>query len=162
MFIDVVACDAFWRAYLAELPADHPHHATKPDSFGFGDEPNLAEELAALVLAGQKRATTSLAEEYTALGEPLPQAGNLSIIVRGDGRPVALVECTRVDTVPFEDVDERFAATEGEGDGSLAYWRAVHLEYFGELCKRLGGKFEPHMPVICQVFRVICKADGIG
>jgi uncharacterized protein YhfF len=159
VFIDVAACDAFWRAYLAELPADHPHRAAKPDSFGFGDEPDLAEELAALVLAGQKRATASLAAEYTVLGEPLPQVGDVSIIVRGDGRPVALVERTRIDTVPFQDVDERFAATEGEGDGSLSYWRAVHLEYFGELCRRLGGTFEPHMPVICQVFRLIYKAE---
>ena len=75
MFIDQHACDVFWRVYLAQLAPEHPHHSAKPDSFGFGSEPALAAELAALVLAGSKRATTSLPVEFTSLGELLPRAG---------------------------------------------------------------------------------------
>jgi uncharacterized protein YhfF len=155
VFIDLSACDAFWRAYLAELPADHSHHSAKPDSFGFGGAPALADELAALVLGGRKRATTSLPVEYTSLGAPLPRAGDLSIIVRGDGRPVAIIERTHVESRPFDDVDERYASVEGEGDGSLAYWRQAHLEYFADVCGRLGGNFDGATPVLCETFRVV-------
>jgi uncharacterized protein YhfF len=128
MFVDVSSCDAFWLEYLAQLPAEHPHRSAKPDAFGFGDEPALAEELAALVLAGRKRATTSLSLEFAVLGERLPVAGDLSVVVHGNGLPAALIERTRVDHVPFEAVDETYAATEGEGDGSFPYWRDVHRE----------------------------------
>ena len=159
MYIDAKACDALWQAYLSELTADHPHRQAKPDRFGFGDEPALAEELALLVLEGRKCATTSLATEYTAFGETLPVAGDLSIIVRGDGTPVALIESTAVTTRPFDEVDAAFAATEGEGDGSLACWRAAHIEYFTAVCARLGGQFDAQTPVICRVFRVVWKAS---
>jgi uncharacterized protein YhfF len=155
MFIDVSACDAFWRTYLAELPVDHPHRSARPDSFGFGGVPDLAEELAALVIAGQKRATTCLPVEYAALGEALPRAGDLSIIVRGDGRPVAIIERTHVESRSFDEVDERVAAAEGEGDGSLRYWRRAHEEYFTDVVRRLGGRFDGRAPVICQTFRVV-------
>lgn len=64
MFIDQQACDAFWREYLAHLP-DQPRHRARPDAFGFGDEPVLADELGELVLSGRKRATTSLPVEFT-------------------------------------------------------------------------------------------------
>jgi uncharacterized protein YhfF/cyclopropane fatty-acyl-phospholipid synthase-like methyltransferase len=159
MFIDHPACDAFYREYLATLPSDHPHHHAKPDRYGFGGEPTLAEELAELTVAGRKRATTSLPIEYTSLGEPLPRVGDLSIIVRGSGRPAALIECTELEIVPFGSVDAAFAAVEGEGDGSLAYWRRAHIEYFTGVCQRLGGSFDDSTEVICHVFRVISRAN---
>lgn len=152
------ACDAFWRSYLSQLPLDHPHHRIKPDAFGFGGEPAVQDELAALVLAGTKRATTSLAVEFTSLGEPLPVVGDLSIVLRGDGTPVALIERTHVTTVPFEAVAAEYAAIEGEGDGSLEHWRAAHRKYFKGVCARLGGTFSDRTPVLCQVFRVVFRA----
>jgi uncharacterized protein YhfF len=155
VFIDLEACDCFFRAYLAQLPRAHPHHACNPDAFGFGGEPELAEELAALVTAGRKRATTSLPVEFTSLGEPLPRAGDLSIIVRGDGRPVAIIERTHVQWRAFDEVDEGYAAVEGEGDASLASWREAHAQYFTEVCRRLGGSFDGSTPVLCQTFQVV-------
>jgi uncharacterized protein YhfF len=59
MQIDAAACHVFWTAYLEQLPLGHAHHALKPDAFAFGGEGALADELAALVLCGKKRATTS-------------------------------------------------------------------------------------------------------
>ena len=38
------------------------------------------------------------------------------------------------------EVTEDFAAAEGEGDGTLAYWRRVHWSYFGRECERLEGR----------------------
>jgi uncharacterized protein YhfF len=146
---------AFWNEYLRALPPAHAHRAVMPDAFAFGDSVELADELAALVFAGKKCATASLAVEFTSLNERLPCAGDVSIILRGDGSPVAIIERTLVETVPFESVSAAFAATEGEGDGTLVYWREVHADYFGRVCERLGGVFSASTPVICQVFRVV-------
>ena len=150
---DSAACRAFWAQFLRSLAADDPRRDARPDAFGFGGDGALADALAALVLADRKRATASLPVEYTALGEPLPRAGDLSIILDGQGRPVAIIERTSVEQVPFEAVDEAFAAQEGEGDGSLRYWREAHAWYFNRVCARLGGRLEANTPVLCQRFR---------
>ncbi len=71
---------AFWNEFIASLAMDDPRRGATPDAFSFGGEGALAHELAALVLAGRKKATTSLPIEYTALDEPLPRAGDLSIV----------------------------------------------------------------------------------
>ena len=149
------ACEAYWQRYRATLPATHPHRAAAPDAFAFGHEPALADELAALVVQGRKRATASLAIEFTSLGEPCPRAGDLTIVRDGLGRPVALIERTDVREQPFCEVDADFAATEGEGDGSLASWQEGHREYFGEVCQRHGLVFHETQPVLCQRFRVL-------
>lgn len=156
------ASEAFWQAYLATLPCDHPHRARRPDAFGFGDTAELADELAALVLAGVKRATTSLAVEFTSLGEPLPEVGDVSLVLFGSGAPAAIIERTHVERVPFCRVDARYAALEGEGDGSLASWRLGHTEYFQGVCARLGGKLEDDTLVLCQAFRVLWPTHLAG
>ena len=159
MQVDLDACKAFWTAYLSQLPHEHVHRSMKPDAFAFGGGGALADELAELVLSGKKRATASLAIEFTSLNEPLPEAGSVSIVLRGDLKPVAIIERTAIKTVPFELVDEAFAATEGEGDGSLAYWRAAHMEYFTGVCERHGVQFDATTPVLCQTFRLLWAAS---
>ena len=155
MFIDQQACDAFWHAYLAQLSAEHRHHSMRADAFVFGSTPASADELAALAVAGRKRATTSLPIEFTALGQSLPRVGDVSIVARGDGEPVAIIERTAVEARAFDDVDEAYAQIEGEGDGTVEYWRDVHLEYFNWVCQRFGGSFDGRATVLCQVFRVV-------
>ncbi|MGH8747255.1 MAG: ASCH domain-containing protein [Burkholderiales bacterium] len=149
------ACKSFWRDYLSDLAPDHAHRTVIPDAFAFGDSAELANELAALVLCGKKRATASLAIEFTLVNEALPRAGDVSIVLRGDQKPVAIIERTDVKEVAFESVDDAFAAAEGEGDGSLAYWRAAHTDYFTRVCARSGGRFHAKTQVLCQTFEVI-------
>jgi uncharacterized protein YhfF len=149
--------EAFWKRYLATLPVEHPHRRARPDAFAFGDSAALADELAALVQAGRKRATASLPVEFTSEGLPLPRAGDVSIVTRADGTPVAIIELTEARTVPFDTVDADFVADEGEGDGTLAWWQAAHRRYFGRVCARLGGMFAETTPVICQRFRLVWR-----
>jgi len=146
---------AFWQRYLGTLPAEHSHRDVHPDAFAFGDSPSLANELAALVQVGRKRATTSLPVEFTSLGLPLPTAGDVGIVTRADGIPVAIIELIEVRYVPFQAVDAAFADDEGEGDGTLAWWQAAHRRYFSRVCARLGGEFDDTTPVICQRFRLV-------
>ena len=155
---DAVA--VFWKRYLNTLPADHPHRGIAASVFSFGDSPALADELAALVVSGRKRATTSLPIEFTSDGERLPGAGDVGIVTRADGHPVAVIELVEVRLVPFQAVDATFAAIEGEGDGSLSWWRAAHRSYFRRVCMRLGGQFEETTPVLCQQFRRAWPSGG--
>ncbi|MFL4973017.1 MAG: ASCH domain-containing protein, partial [Microvirga sp.] len=47
-----------------------------------------------------------------------------------------------------------FAFDEGEGDRTLAYWRAAHECYFTRL-----GQFAPDMLLCCERFRVVEVID---
>lgn len=101
-----------------------------PQAWAFGSDPVQADFLLAQVLAGEKTATSSALDEYATSGEPVPGAGDLSIILDGEGSPGALIRTTRVDQVSFGEVDEVFALLEGES--SLAEWREVHRAFFAE------------------------------
>jgi len=146
-------CLAFWQAYAATRPADPTPRFL--EAFFFDQTQAVADELAALVLAGRKRATASLLWTYEDGDKPMPQPGDLSIVTSFAGDPLCVIETGRVDTVAFEDVTEEFAAVEGEGDGSLAHWRRAHEDFFGRVCRQLGREPHPRMPVLCERFEVV-------
>lgn len=101
-----------------------------PAAWAFGDNPVIADELVALVLAGTKTATSSALADYQGEGSRLPEVGELSIILDGAGHPAALIRTTEVEIVAFGDVSADFAAAEGEDDRSLESWRSEHTSYF--------------------------------
>ena len=146
-------CRALWAAYAATCSVDPTPRFL--EAFHFDDNAPSADELAALVLAGTKRATAALFWAHEAGQSPLPRPGHLSIVTTFDGAPVCIIETRRVDIVPFEEVGAEFAAIEGEGDGSLAYWRRVHEAFFGRECRRLGRSPDARMPVVCERFEVV-------
>lgn len=155
------AAAAFWRSYLTRLPSGHPHLKAEVYSlFAFGDTPAVSDKLAALVVAGRKKATASLPIQSEAEGTRLPAAGDLSIVTLGDGTPVAIIETTDVRLVPFGAVDAAFAAEEGEGDLSLAWWRAAHTTFFGRVVARLGGRLDDTSVVVCERFRLLYADAG--
>ena len=47
---------------------------------------------------------------------------------------------------------------EGEGDRSLANWRAGHWNFFTGECEALGQQPREAMPVVCERFRVIYRS----
>ena len=129
---------AFWEVARARLGTSGvevvtgvPVSATvPPPSWAFGDNPQLADELLDLVLAGRKTATTSSVAELAEAAEPVPAVGDLSILLDGSGSPRALIRTTDVRQVRFDEVDAEYAALEGEGDLSLESWRADHERYW--------------------------------
>jgi hypothetical protein len=121
------AVEAFWRAFTDATGVEAPYDAW---AFGGDDTPELATELGLLVRDGPKRATTGLLASYEAEGEPLPVVGTYSVILDGAGLPLCIIRTTQVETMAFGEVDEEFAWVEGEGDRSLAYWRAAHERFF--------------------------------
>jgi uncharacterized protein YhfF len=88
------------------------------ETFSFGDSPALADEPAALVLAGRKRATCWAASEGM-----LSEVGKRMVMLDGSGRPRAVLETLEITRHRFDQVDAAFAYDEGEGDRTLAFWR---------------------------------------
>jgi uncharacterized protein YhfF len=145
----------FWAAFASAAGSDVS--ARLYESFHFGDSESLADELAALVVAGTKRGTAGLLWSHEAEGKPMPRPGELSIVERWSGEPVCIIETVSVAVLPFDEVGAEFAATEGEGDGSLDDWRAGHRAYFGRECARLGKTPTDRMPVVCESFEVVYR-----
>lgn len=143
----------FWRDFAATQGSDPSPRFL--EAFHFDDNEPSANELAQLVLSGRKRATAGLMWSFEAAGAPVPQPGNLSVVTNFAGEPQCVIETRRVDIVPFEEVTAEFAAVEGEGDGSLAYWIRAHTAYFGRECQRIGRTPHPRMPVVCERFEVV-------
>jgi uncharacterized protein YhfF len=75
--------DAFWQAFRRYAGLDHDKYVVA----SFGDSPEMATELADLVIAGTKSATASLARDYGEGREPTPKPGDFMMILDGAGRP---------------------------------------------------------------------------
>ncbi|MCP4706735.1 MAG: ASCH domain-containing protein, partial [candidate division Zixibacteria bacterium] len=100
-------------------------------------------------------ATCGLVWAYEAENEKLPSVGDLSIITNWEGEPLCIIESIEVEINVFNEVDEKFAYEEGEGDRSLAYWRKVHWDYFSRECSNIGREPTETMPLMCERFRVV-------
>ena len=67
------------------------------------------------------------------------QLGNdIEIVVDHRNEPALITRITQVQVLPYGEVTAEYAAIEGEGDGSLAYWREAHWAFFSRECRRLG------------------------
>lgn len=135
---------------------DETGHGGTPAYVGpFGDGPELADELLALTLDGRKQATCALTAWYERQNLPLPVPGDLSLILDGAGQPRCVIRTTRILVAPFSSGDAAFAHAEGEGDGSLAWWRDAHIDYFNREGLREGFTFTEDMPVVFEHFACI-------
>ncbi|MCR3923277.1 MAG: ASCH domain-containing protein [Firmicutes bacterium] len=144
-----------WQDYLLSLGETAENTSKKYSAWYFCDNEEDADELADLVIAGIKRATASLYLAYESEGEVLPTVGDHSIVTNWAGVAQCIIKTIKLNVVPFSDVSEAFAATEGEGDKSLAYWRTAHWHYFSREMKELGREPSEEMLVLCEEFVVV-------
>ena len=122
---------------------------------GYGDSPALSTSLIGLIRTGQKRAGTGLVWSFEADGEALPEVGQIEIVVDHLNEPALVTRLIAVQIVAFGDVTAEYAAIEGEGDGSLDYWRHAHWDFFTRECARIGREPLESMTVVCSVFEVL-------
>ena len=113
-------------------------------TFKFGDSAELADRLAALVVAGVKTGTCS-----AAVHGPDAAIGERQICLNSADTPVCEIETMNMQTLPFAAVTPDMAALEGEGDLSYRYWRDAHEAYY-----KREGTWAPDMDVIFETFRV--------
>jgi uncharacterized protein YhfF len=90
----------------------------------------LRDRLVAAILSGAKTTTSGLVIGYERENEPLPRAGQRFVVVDSADEPVGVIELTDVRVVRLADVDLQHALDEGEGDESVAQWRAGHEEFW--------------------------------
>lgn len=128
---------------LHTLQQRYPHALV----WGFGDSPEMADELAALVIQGDKRASCGSLVSY--LNEPI-LPGSYNIILNGRDEPVCVIRTMALRVVRYCDVTVELASREGEGDRSLAYWQTAHQAFFER-----EGTWAPDMELVFEEFEVV-------
>jgi len=126
-------------------------------SFYFCDNEKDANECAALVLSGDKRATASCLWSYEINKEDLPKEQDIYIVTNWAGLAQCVIEVEKVEITPFARITSEFAEIEGEGDKSLEYWRRVHWDFYHR--EMAGSNYEPSedMLIVCEYFKVVYK-----
>ena len=126
----------------------------------FGFPGPLRDRLVAAVLSGAKTTTSALMLGYAAEGESPPEAGQRLVVVDSHEVAVATIELTDVRVVRLADMDLQHVLDEGEGDESVAQWRAGHEEMWhsAEVRAELGDPdftVDDDTEVLAKRFRVV-------
>lgn len=150
------AVAAFWGEFCTRSGIDP---ATPYQAWYFGDRARLAHELVELVIHGPKRATAGLAWGFETYSDTAPIPDGYSVVTEFDGTPRCVIRTTSIEVRAFRDVDAQFAWDEGEGDRTLADWRAGHWRYFARECAQLGRQPSEDMPVILERFELLHAPD---
>lgn len=143
-----MTAEEMWNQYTEETGIEN----TGYEAWAFGEAP---DELAALVVSGRKTATASAYPLYEWEQEPLPRAGEYSVILDSGEQAVCIIQTTKVYVAPFREISADHARREGEGDLSLAHWRRVHERFFREELAEAGLTFDEDMPVVCEEFACV-------
>jgi uncharacterized protein YhfF len=150
------ATEEFWAAYKAAARLMHDRYTVVQ----MGDSPEMAIELAELMLAGTKRATASLVRDFETTGEPLPQPGDYVIVVDGTDKPRCIWQTTEITIKPLIEVDEAFAWDEGEGDRTRTSWLNGHRRYFARQASRERFAMDDQIPTVFERFRIVWPIDA--
>ncbi|WP_221770238.1 ASCH domain-containing protein [Listeria ivanovii] len=140
-----------WQNYRTE----NQGVPTKFEAWAFGDSAEMANELGRLVMEGTKTGTSSLFYWYDQGGEVMPSVGSYVIILDGEEEAMGIIKLVDVMIMPFNEVPERFAYVEGEGDRTLVYWRKVHTTFFTNESVELGIEFNEDVLIVCEEFEVV-------
>lgn len=148
-----MSAQKLWGEYCAATG----HSGDLPEVDQFGDTVEMADELLALVLQSTKRATCSLARDFSTADRP--KHGDHWIITDGAGHAACIIRTTKVDLVRICDVTEAFAFTEGEGDKSLSYWKSEHDAYYTRQAAAEGFVYDDKMIGVCEEFERVWPID---
>ena len=86
--------EQMWRAFAAARGVEGARY----DVWAFGGDP---DGLARLALDGGKTATSSAHPLYALGDDPLPEAGEYSVILDGRGEAVCVIRTERVTVLPY-------------------------------------------------------------
>jgi uncharacterized protein YhfF len=125
------------------------------DVVAFGDGPDMADQLAELVVSGPKRATAGLLRDFQVDGEPMPVVGGHVVVVDGRGTPRCIWRTTEVTIKPLSEADAAFAWDEGEGDRTLPDWLDGHRRFFARQAERQGWQFHDRIETVFERFTVV-------
>ena len=146
---------SFEAILLAHFPSDTARYFVP---MKIGGSSKIADEGAALILAGIKTATSSTPWHYS--DGRMPFVGALSVLLDGADRPRGIVETTRVQLVEFSAVDADFAYEYGEGPRTLEWWREAIGEWYLADAAAHGRLFRPSSQIICEWFRLVARVGA--
>lgn len=158
--------EAFWvhastKAKVQPIPGvlgQNVPSSLRPPAFSMGDgTPASADRLAQLIVSGAKRATSSYGPSYVAEGVAYPEVGDLSILLDGADRPVALLRNRQVETYRFCDVPAE--VSDAEGEGSYAQWVDEHRAVFAAEAEANGDLFDETGIVVVEYFDVLFVSE---
>lgn len=145
----------FLEQYLNSLPVDIAQQYTSFSSDYFCADEYNANVCADLILKGEKTASCSMDYWYSHKGETMPEIGHLLVVTDWQGEPKCIVEITSVEKCRYKDVTQEFAAAEGEGDKTLAWWHQAHWRFFSLECEELGIEPTEDMLLVLERFKVV-------
>lgn len=145
---------AMWQDFmtLLALPEDQRPALSH---WHFCDNQPDADECARLVVSGKKRATAPSLWSFEREGAPLPRVGDLHLVTNWAGEAQCIIRVTGVEVVPLDGITEEHAGAEGEGDGSLSWWRTAHWSYYQREREGTGYRVEPDMPIVFERFECV-------
>ena len=120
------------------------------ECFSFGDSPEMADELLALVLAGKKTATGSVVLE----DEQTPSVGDLSLVIDGHGNPACVIKTVHLETVKFCDLTWDMVKREGE-DENFEQWKSGNIRYWTRDAAKRGYTFTDQTLITFERFEVV-------
>ncbi len=120
------------------------------EAFQFGADP---DGLAHLVIEGKKVATCSGFKFFEVGNEEVPKVGDYSIVLNSVDIPVAIIKATKIEILPFNEITEEFALSEGEGDYN--YWWKKHEKFFKYYCDEYNVEYKEDMLVVCETFEKV-------
>tara|TARA_B110000046_G_scaffold121613_1_gene128232 strand:- start:8582 stop:9292 length:711 start_codon:yes stop_codon:yes gene_type:complete len=149
-----------WEAFI-EI---NPNYRDKELSewFNFCDNEKDAKECAQLTRDGIKKATSTSLWWFEKNNADLPEVGNIYVVTDWYKIAKAIVEVVKVEQTPFNQITDKYAAIEGEGDKSLEYWKKVHWDYYRLEMEEFGEKATEDMMIVCEQFKTIFTVDNIS
>ena len=121
------------------------------------DRAAFIDVLSGMARDGDKRGTAHMRLQFEQEDILLREAGDCWIVTTTDREPLCVVPITGVAITPFDQVGEIFAASEGEGDLSVAHWRGAHIAYFKRQCRRWDREWRDDRPVVCESFELVYR-----
>ena len=142
-----------WEAFI-QANQDYKE-LEMPASWYFCDNEKDAKECAKLTQEGIKQATSTSLWWFEKNNSPLPQIGELNIVTDWYGIAKAIIKTVKVEQIPYSEITEKYAAIEGEGDQSLAYWKKVHWDYYSREMEEYNEKPSEDMLIVCEHFETV-------
>lgn len=146
---------AYLAQYLSTLSAAARQAIPQTSAEHFCADEYHANECARLINIGKKTASCSLKAGWDIDHEPLPVAGALTVVLNWQQEPVCIIKVTEVTICPFNEVTAEFAAAEGEGDCTYAWWQQAHTKFFTQYAKTVGATFSEDSLLVLERFEKV-------
>lgn len=126
-----------------------------PEVWHFCDNEQDANICAELVKQGKKRATAPSLWYFECQNEQLPKVGDLDIVTDWAGVAQCIIRTTKVSVIPYDEITDWHAQAEGEGDGTLAWWRQAHWDYYKRELENTDFEPQLDMPLVFREFECV-------